>query len=318
MMGDSVTNCSQIMSNLQAQRDISLQSERDVQAEENDIKALHNAKSLFLQLPLELKTLIYELVCGGQMIHIKKTNSGLAHSLCSAECSEDEAQTIFDRSDALYEDSNTENRYVLNFSWLSGKTMKIGFLSCCRQMYMESRSVLYYNNTFAFDSATALRHFCLKTPRHSLDIIRSVHMNVAICINRSYLRGPWEWEQGFETITSSIPGLKRLHVGIELNYFIYEWHNPPELPAQEILLRSILQAGKLDLAVATVILWDHRIMSEEYIKKIAHNPKIRWTLAQKQEWSRYVRRALIHYEDQASDLASVKRKALEEGRICRL
>ena len=312
-----MTNCSQIMSNLQAQRDISLQSERDVQAQENEIKALHNAKSLFLQLPLELKTLIYELACGGQMIRIQNTYKGLAHRLCSAKCSEEEAQTNFDRPDALYDDSNTANRRGRNLSWLSGMTVKIGFLGCCRQMYMESRSVLYYNNTFVFNSATVLRDFCLKTPRHSLDIIRSVHINVAICIVRQYLRGTWEWEKGFETITSSIQGLKRLYVGIELKYG-YERHPPHGLPAQEILLRSILQAGKLDLAVATVILWDDRTTSRWYLRKISQYPNTHWTLAQKQEWSRYVRRALIHYEDQASDLASVKRKALEEGRICRL
>ena len=317
------------LSKMPAETDISLQSETYVQAQGNEIKALHNTKSLLLQLPLELKTLIYELVCGGQVIHIKKTKSGLAHSLCSAKDSEEGAQTKFDYSDAWYNDYNTANRHGYNLAyrlpcfccdspWSLGNTVNIGVLSCCRQTYLESRSVLYYTNTFSFDSATVLRQFCLKTPRQSLDIIRSVHVDVAICINRHYLRGTWEWEKGFETITSSLQGLKRLHVGIEHRYDRNEWNNPYALPAQEMLLRSILQAGKLDLAVATVILWDDHKMSEWSSSRISRYRKSQWTLEQKQEWSRYVRRALVHYEDQASDLASVKRKALEEGRICRL
>ena len=324
-----MTNRSQIISNLPAQRDINLQTERDVQAQKNEIKALHNAKSLFLQLPLELKTLIYELVCGRQFIHIKKTKSGLAHSFCSAECSEERAQTIFDRSNALYNDYNTANRhgpnladrlpcFCCNSSWSLGKTLNFGVISCCRQMYLELRSVLYYTNTFSFDSAIVLRQFCLKTPRQSLDIIRTVHVDLAICVNRHYLRGTWEWEKGLETITSSLQGVKRLHLGIELRYSRNEWNNPYALPAQEMLLKNILQAGKLGLAVATVILWDDQKMSEWSFRRIAQHRKTQWTLAQKQEWSRYVRRALLHYEDQASDLAIVKRKALEEGRICRL
>ena len=326
-MGDLLTSRSQIIFKLPAQRDISLQSEGDAQAQENEVKALHNAKSLFLQLPLELKTLIYELVCGGQVIHIKKTDRGLRHSLCVAEHSEEEAQTMFDSSDDDYNAPNTDDRHLLslafrpplfyipsNCSWL--ETIENGFLSCCRQMYLESRSVLYCTNTFSFRSASVLSEFCLQTPRQSLDIIRSVQVDIAICINKHYLRGTWEWEKGLERITSSLKGLKRLHVDIELSYSRNERNDPYALPAQEVLLKNILQAGKLDLAFATVILWDDLETSAWSSRRIAR--KTRWTLAQKQEWSQYVRRALLHYEDQASDLANVKRKALEEGRICRL
>ena len=327
-MEDLVTSRHEISSDLSTQRDSKMQSERDVQVQETEIKALHNAKSPFLQLSLELKTLIYELVCGGHFIHIKKTKSGLAHSLCVAERSEEEAQTMFDSSDDDYNAPNTADRHGLSLTFRpplfycpsncsSLETMETGVLSCCRQMYLESRSVLYGTNTFSFHSASVLSQFCLQTPRQSLDIIRSVHVDVAICINRHYLRGTWKWENGLERITTSLKGLKRLHVGIELDYDLIEWNDPYALPAQEILLRNILQAGRLNLAIATVILWDYHPTSRWYSRYAQHRER-QWTLAQKQEWSQYVRRALLHYEDQASDLASVKRKALEEGRICRL
>ena len=321
-MGDLATSRSEISSDLPAEKYINMQSERDVHAQDNEMKTQHNAKSLLLQLPLELKTRIYELICGGQVVHIKRTDSGLAHSLCLAEHSEEEAQTMFDSSDNSYNDPNSADRHAssLDFSPSScgwGGTVETGVLSCCRQMYLESRSVLYYANTFSFDSALALSQFCLQTPRQSLDIIRSVHVDVAICINRLYWRGSWEWEKGFETVRSSLTGLKRLHVGIQLQYGRHEGNASDGLPAQELLLVSILQTAKLGLAVATVILWDDQTLYEWSPRKIAQHRKTQWTLAQKQEWSRYVRRALLHYEDQASDLASVKRKALED-RICRL
>ena len=328
-MGDLLTSRSEISSDLPAENYTNMQFKRDIQAQDNELKAQHNAKSPFLQLPLELKTLIYELICGMQVIHIKKTDSGLAHSLCVAERSEEEAQTMFDSSDDDYNAPNTADRHGFslafepplfyipnNCSWL--ETMETGVLSCCRQMYLESRSILYCTNTFSFHSASVLSQFCLQTPRQSLDIIRSVQVDVAICINRHYLRGTWEWEKGFETITSSLKGLKRLHVGTEFRYGRNERNDPYALPAQEVLLENILQAATLDLVVATVILWDDYFTSAWSSTRTAQHRETRWTLPQKQEWSRYVRRALLHYEDRASDLASVKRKALEEGRICRL
>ena len=328
-MGDLVTSRSEISSDLPAERYINMHSEREIHAQGNELKTQSNAKSLLLQLPLELKTLIYELVCGGQVIHIKKTDTGLAHGLCVAKHSEEEAQIMFDNSDADYNGPNTADRHGFSLAfrpplfyipsdcgWL--ETMETSVLSCCRQMHLESRSVLYRTNTFSFQSAIVLSQFCLQTPRQSLDMIRSVHVDVAIGIDRHYLRGAWEWEKGFERITSSLKGLKRLHIGIEFNGGRIERNDPYALPAQKVLVKNILQAGKLDLAVATVVLWDDPEISLCSSRRNSPYRKTQWTLAQKQEWSRYVRRALIHYEDRASDLASVKRKALEEGRICRL
>ena len=312
----------EINSELPAQRYINSQSERDLRAHDNEIKAQHNAKSLFLQLPLELKTLIYELVCGGQIIHIKSKKNGLAHTLCSAEHSEEEAQTMFDILDADDNALNTNDRHGTCWaltgpprSW--GESVKFSVLSCCRQMYLESTPVLYYTNTFSFNSAIELSQFCLKTPRQSLDMIRSVHVVVKLCITEHDLRGTWEWEKGFETITSSLKGLKRLHVNVAFHHVPIERDDSYELPARE-MLKNILQVGKLDLEAATVILWDTDERDDWPLLSTTWYGMGAWTLAQKQEWSRYVRRALLHYEDQTSDLASVKRKALEEGRICRL
>ena len=324
-----MTSRRKINTKLPAQRSIKMQSERDVRAQDNDIKAQHNAKSLFLQLPLELKIPIYELVCGGQVIHIKSKRNGLAHTLCSAKPSEEEAQTMFDISNNLYNASNTKYRHrtcwALNGRLRSsGESVKFSVLSCCRQMYLESTAVLYSTNTFSFNSAIELSQFCLKTPRQSLDIIRSVHMDVEICINKHYSPGTWEWEKGFEIITSSLKGLKRLHVNVAFHHAFIQRKDPYGLPAREFLLKNILQAGKLDLEAATVIICD---ADGTYDLSYIHywglfSPTWSgmevWTLAQRQEWSRYVRRALLHHEDQTSDLASVKHKALEEGNICRL
>ena len=311
----------------------------------NDIRACKNAESPFLRLPLEVKTRIYEFVCGGQTIHIVSNLAlsrrvFLSHYLCCEELSEEETQEKFDTSQAAWYAPETADRHehcaahsVSNFQSstyspdrkpcrLLTEKFETNVLHCCRQMYLESRFVPYYANTFCFDSAKALNQFCREIPEQYRAAIRSLQVELRVSVGGGEYKH--KWNIAFHTVTTSLKHLQRLYINIEL---LASEHSPylyDEMPAEKSVLGHILQAGKLDLKIATVVLWDSHFTdewAETMWSKDAEDEREtqeRWTLEQKQEWSRYLRKALLHYEDRSSDLAKLKQEALEQGRVCRL
>lgn len=305
-----------------------------------DTKTIKNAESPLLRLPLELKTRIYEYVCGGQTVHIDLNCSanGLMHQICIASFSEEEAQEAFDMSEELWYEHDTAFRHKDCYDSLAShprryphlyphigrlpvKKLETSFQRCCRQMYLEANLVLYHSTTFAFHSADLLIEFIHSIPEESRLAVRSLHVHVSVTFGD---RCPEEdWHKAFEVIADSLKGLQRLYLTIELfpgkSRRLSRRKDHGKMPEEKSILGSILPAGKLNLKVTTVVLSDRhfprRTTGEEVSERDAPD---RWTLAQKQEWSRYLRRALLHYGDRDSDLAKVKREALEQGRICRL
>lgn len=311
----------------------------------NNMKARKNAELPFFRLPLELRYRIYEFVCGGQTIHIKQRKLDdrrklvLSHSLCSATWSEEEAQEKFDNSNAVWYALETVDRHsccyppTFNpdcpncssrrfFPELRPDKLETNFLRCCQQMYSESRFVPYYANTFSFRSGDSLSEFCRQISKPCKNMVRSLHVELRIDIYDNYR--PGNWDLAFQLVASSLKGLQRIFITIEL---FPDYKDPPYQSqdwVEKPWLNHILQAGKLNLKVATVVLCDSHLAedslnvyySDEEIEEL--ESKTRWTLAQKQEWSRWLRKALLHYEDRDSILANFKREALEQGRICRL
>lgn len=308
----------------------------------NDIRAHRNAESPFLRLPLELKTRIYEFVCGGQTVHmdVNQRGDGFSHHLCREELSEEEVQKKFDTSEAVWYVPETADRHIGCCAHRypnegcstcfrpsckprpPNEMLETNILHCCRQMYLESQFVPYYANTFSFSYARMLGHFCRQIPGRYKTVIRSLHVELKITVGGK--EDTEDWNMDFQIATTSLKCLQRLYISMEL--FSSElWPCPKDqIPAEKSMLCHILEAGKLDLKVATVILWDSHIKDEWFrMQWSKHEEKKyerleRWTLAQKQEWSRYLRNALLHYEDRDLELARLKREALEEGRVCRL
>lgn len=88
---------------------------------------------------------------------------------------------------------------------------------------------------------------------------------------------------------------------------------------ESCLVNHILQLSKLKLKVATVVLCNpHFTLTWSDDEKDEREMRERWTLSQKQEWSRYLRSALLYCEDREAELAKLRREALEQGRISRL
>ena len=302
----------------------------------NDIRAQRNAESPLLRLPSEIKIQIYEHVCGGRSIHIDKTKGRLSHQLCAAWTSEVRAQTIFDASQEKWFAFETADRHMgcrSHTKWLQdcalcrpyckylgsqSGTLETNMLRCCRQMYQEAKFVPYYANIFSFASAMSLYRFCQQTPEPYKTTIRSLHVNLIVFVGGPRTRS--DWELAFKTVATTLTGLKRLHISMELcpgkENLPYEEPMPVE---ESYILNHVLLLGKLDLNLVTIVLSDSHFTHEWYETQIKEREaRERWTLAQKQEWSRYLRKALLHDEDRDSDLASLKQEAAEQGRICRL
>ena len=287
-----------------------------------DIKTHGNAQSPLLRLPLELKTRIYEYVCGGKTIHIHWRGCRLSHHLCDIDLSEEEAQKKFDASKEPWYATETVDRHRSCFTDTTHRLnpyskVDIRLLLCCRQMHLESKLIPYYANTFSFGSADSLSNFCRLIPKRYSSVIRNLHVRMIARGNRFFIAQ--NWYKAFDSVTTSLGSLQRFHITMEL--FPDGRYPFPGLqgPAVESLLSDILQVGKLDLKVATIVLSDsHFTQAWSRFDIGERETDERWTLAQKQEWSRYLRKALLHYEDRDIDLAQVKQEALEQGRTCRL
>lgn len=295
-----------------------------------DIKTRENAESPLLRLPLELKTRIYEYVCGGQTVHIDWRDPRLSHHLCRTHLSEEEAQKEFDASEEVWYARETADRHLRcctdhydcvrctdPHSYLGCAKLDIRLLLCCRQLYLESNMVLYYANTFSFGSTDSVTNFCRLIPKRYRPVIRSLHVRL-VFRSGGFCR-PQDWHTAFKSVTTSLKGLQRLHITIEL--YPYKYGEYPFI-REESILGDISQVGKLDLKGATVVL-SHSHFTHDWLGWLGFDKEEqeraeRWTLAQKQEWSRYLRHALLHYEDRELELAKVKREALEQGRVCTL
>ena len=277
----------------------------------NDTRALQNAESPLLRLPLELKTRIYELVCGGQTLHISRGEGRLSHHLCRATLSEEEIQEEFDTSEAVWYApetaychwhcyAHTESAHGCRIcrhhpkSWRPPNAkLDLNVLHCCRQIYLESMFVPYHANTFSFDSAILLSQFNCHIPERYRTVIRSLRVDLVVFMReKHYIQ---DWNMAFEKVGTSLKGLQRLYITIEL--YTLEARPRPEdhRSVEKSLLSNISQAGKLDLKVATVVLWDSHSRFRWLGDEIDMGElQERWPLAQMQEWSRYLRKALLH------------------------
>lgn len=303
----------------------------------DDLRARRNAESTLFRLPLELRNRIYEFVCGGETIHVEEKEQGLLRYFCSATLSEEEAQKKFDTSDAPWYAPETADRHRHCCThWSSNhictstlfrykpraESLEVNILRCCRQVYQEAKFVPYRSNNFFFREAATLIRFCSQVPEQCRNMIRRLH--VELSDNFEDIYDPNLWRTAFRTVATSLPGLQRFYIAIELCPSDDLPRDEQATPIEKLLFSQVLQVGQLSLRTVTVVICDKHFLDgwlrlnlpTEEIEQL--QTEERWTLAQKQKWSRYLRDALLHYEDRYSIFAKLKREAREQGRIFRL
>ena len=275
-----------------------------------DHSTMKNARSLLLRIPQEIKDYIYLLVCGGNLLHIEIA-SGLLdpgikfrHSKCLSTKTEQDAQRSFDASTSPWFDEGSVNRHdecAPKFSGdVSGRisrrcTLDLRFLRTCRQIYDEAKSFCYTANTFSFDKWSVFGQF-VNTEKWA-SYIRSVRLYARRGTNG---HGPPNHEM-LQSASKKLTGLQT---------FIFDWeqvclsgsrmYDQRAEAATQLTKQLLCFAGAALKSVVVVISDEEFDPSSPGITQSSQDDALsqqlnRWTMKQKQEYSRFLRHAMIQH-----------------------
>lgn len=286
------------------------------------VSTAKNASSCLLRLPQELKNRIYELVLGGQFIHVqrKRKENKFFHRLCQAKISEKEAHETFAASKGLWfsEDIRDRHHACYDVSMIRQDcfrcpshfdpptepyaVLSLALLRCCRQTYQETRSITFSANTWSFTCPWDFLSFCLFSMNSRVPFIRKLairrlHLDLSILIKAA----EEGWNAAFDAIAENLKCLQHVFIDIEQRPFeddhLKEWQFRE--PAESSFLGSLRRLRDLRLRTVTVTISDHHIWHPGMINLTTEDgSKYRWTMAQKQKWAGYIRRYLLRQEEQ--------------------
>lgn len=176
----------------------------------------HNASSLLIQLPAEIRNKIFGYVISDHLVHIYGSKQCNDTTLCSATTSEKQAQQNFYAMDPeLFEQPDKTHGWFGRFSRDGSRhhhcreIFGLAILHSCRQIYHEVKDVIYFSNTFSFRKPSALPVFMgslLKSLANPRFAVRSLHLDIQICECSDCS----EWNKAIRNIPTRLPNLKRL------------------------------------------------------------------------------------------------------------
>ncbi|OCL03183.1 hypothetical protein AOQ84DRAFT_442893 [Glonium stellatum] len=219
--------------------------------------------SPLLRLPAELRNRIYELVIGGQMIHIHAVRClckepkkyvvkyFIGCSTCKLKKSEFEIHSRWlhsNRSNSLDTWEHRHEKCEALFCNMNGSRTRIfdlSLLRTCKQLYYETRLLPYSTNTFSFRSPKAFGIWAL----NQLDVYQRAAVE-KIRVEQDLAQPPegrdQEWYDIFnEHLASHFPGLRTVHIS-----FHVQNHQSPKI--EEDKLKHFLMLRKLPLRQTTV------------------------------------------------------------------
>ncbi|KAM0799971.1 hypothetical protein BDR22DRAFT_272788 [Usnea florida] len=287
------------------------------------LTAINSARSPLLKLPQEIKDRIYQLVLGGNLLHIWRDSERdvirstkgttkeqrFNHQICCSEISEDDAHHHFEEEDGNnFYVKNVELRHLgcrvstntyLNLphsghrsstNWTVAATVKmdLSLLHACRQIYNEARYILYSTNTFSFNTARNLRAFI------NFLVQRHVDVNEAVRSLRADLTYPKTdtngWTQAFSAVTQHMTRLKTLYINVDQ---LPSWSTSSDAREKEKSMRPVFNnlaiLGKA-AAESTIITLSDRYLAQYPHHTIWSTP--RWTMDEKRLWVQEVRLAI--------------------------
>ena len=262
------------------------------------------------------------LVCGGNLLHITiapglNQNINFRHSKCLSTKTEEEAQKSFDASTSPWFDEVSVNRHcqcapsflgVVSGPISQSPTLDLRFLRTCRQIYDEAKSFCYTANTFSFDDWIVLGHF-VDTVNWTSNL-RSIRL-----LNRSGTNGrePPNWK---------IPNWKMLQDASKkltgLQTFMFDWkqlsfygsrkYNQRAEEATQLTKQLLCFAG-LALKSVVVVISDAGFgdITEitDFLQDDDESEQLnRWTMKQKQEYSQFLRHAMMQHRGKDNDVES--------------
>lgn len=287
-----------------------------------DESTANNGQSLLLKLPQEIKDRIYEFVCGGELLHFRFALESEAHSqdkLCHHKClsktTEEDAQANFDASESPWFDDLCANRHkdclptpIEYLCEASGDTdtyrrlvgLDLRFLRTCHQIYDEARNVCYKTNIFSFDGYNCLVSCVNKWIWVSY--IRSIRICNAYWDNRA---GPATDGSIYHisSISSKLIGLQRIYIDLEEIRCSDLRRYDQGVEKASPLTKQLLSFARPALKAASVVITDavdFYSSENEFHLWISHDKFLlaqdtRWTMTQKQEYTRFLRNALLQH-----------------------
>lgn len=277
----------------------------------------HNCQSLLLKLPQEIKGRIYELVCGGELLHFRFAPKSKAHfqdKLCHYKCvsktTEEDAQASFDASESPWFDDMCANRHkdclltpTKYFCEASGGTatyrrllgLDLRFLRTCQQIYDEAKNVCYKTNIFSFDDFN-----CLVSCVNKLSWVSYIR-NIRICTRYWDNRAGPATDGAMYHISSKLTGLQGIYIDLEESQCFGLRRYDQRIEDASHLTKQLLSFARPALKAVGVVITDADFYSYKNILRmsILHDDllaqDIRWTMTQKQEYTRFLRNALLQH-----------------------
>ena len=266
-----------------------------------------------LQLPIEIRDLIYERVLGGRLLHRSHGHFGPKWIICRATISEKDAQRHFDQAKApawcVENDAGRHAGCYRTVNCLHG--LDLNLLLACRQVHGEAKHILFSTNTFSFircellqsllglDSTTKL---LLPCPIRSYRLaVCSIHIDISL--QRAEDAG--SWNVVMPQIAQVLPNLRNINISFNQDARVVtcdRWRSIARDDAAkwEVLMQSLLSLASLPLRSATFDINDKYLKSRWLPELLlsTHSYQTaeglhRWTLEEKQSRARAVREAIL-------------------------
>ena len=248
------------------------------------------------------------------MVHILQNNEDhqhvhdddtveLSHATCNESSSEEEVQEDFDladpatagwklagiqhRHEICHRPPRTQKQGPKRKTVPKPNQLSLTHLRCCRQMYLEARSVHYTNNTYAIFCHDILERFAKARFQNQQHLaIRSLYLDISIVhpsnidawsvsISKAILRR-------FKSVHSLHLNMVQLYCACTIEVCGYG----SEMTERQA--KMFKKFGKLPLKKATMIIDD-----SDFGLWGTNKADQRWTIEEKQDFSKKIRQALL-------------------------
>ncbi len=220
--------------------------------------------------------MIWEIILGGEFVHIKASRSPermsskfkIKGQICHAKISEDEVQQMYDSENVepVYWKEGNHHNVCRNAFFGYGacqKNLEVDLLRSCRQIYNEAQRIPYTSNTFSFNNPDRLKdfiHFLSESGNsHNLSM-RKLHL----AMRDTYATLKTKWHATIRLAVQQLKHLQQVNFNLYLSMGLLESSNKrPELygNGQRILSEykitsAIEEMQKLPLQRATCVIYD--------------------------------------------------------------
>lgn len=252
--------------------------------------------SRILQLPHEIKTLIWTYVCGDKLLHVHlDTRDLVTYRICHSH----------DTEEAIHKRFMNRGKYTIRSlpeyidPWMYHSTcagekdyLDLRFLRVCKSIYEEAKPIPYRTNTFSFAYPAAFTQFHNTFPRHHKDKVRRLHLHMQMGARESIYGDSQSWQDAILLcLIPAFGNITRINLSVVLGSTAC-WSaklHKNDSDEQPRWMQAVLALRALPLKTATVMIYDDvdRCDGHRY-----SDPRTHWTHAEGASWSNRRRRTV--------------------------